>query len=48
MNKLNNEEMIKIQGGAFSYKALLGILGAGIVFFIGVVDGLINPRKCNG
>ena len=47
MKKLNNEEMIKVKGGAFSYKLLLGIFGAGIVFVIGVVDGLINPRKCN-
>jgi len=47
MNKLNNEEMIEVKGGAFSSKLLFGIFGTGIVFLIGVVDGLINPRKCN-
>jgi len=47
MKRLNDEEMIEVQGGAFSYKALLGLVGAGIVFLIGVIDGLINPRKCN-
>jgi len=47
MKILNNEEMIEVQGGAISYKALIGVMGAGIVFLIGVIDGLINPRKCN-
>lgn len=47
MNKLNNEEMIDLKGGAFSCKALAGLVGAGLVFLIGLIDGLINPRKCN-
>lgn len=42
--KLNNEEMFKIKGGSFKF---WGVIGAGIVFIIGVIDGLINPRKCN-
>ena len=45
MKKLNNEEMIKVKGGAVS--KFWGVIGAGIVFLIGLIDGLINPRKCN-
>jgi len=47
MNKLNNEEMINLKGGAISYKAIIALVGAGVAFLIGVIDGLINPRKCN-
>ena len=46
MNKLNNEEMLNIKGGAISWKVAAAI-GSAIVFIIGVVDGLINPKKCN-
>lgn len=45
--KLNNEEMINIRGGAIKFKFMAGILGGAIVFLVGLVDGLINPRKCN-
>ena len=44
MKKLNNEEMLNVKGGAGK---LWGVLGAGIVFLIGLIDGLLNPRKCN-
>lgn len=45
MKELNNEEMLNIKGGGVSN--FIGLIGAGIVFVIGVIDGLINPRKCN-
>ena len=45
MKKLNDEEMITVKGGAVG--KFWGMIGAGIVFLIGLIDGLINPRKCN-
>ena len=45
--KLNNEEMIEVKGGAINYKFLAGIVGGAVVFLIGLIDGLLNPRKCN-
>jgi len=47
MKSLNNNEMIEIRGGGISSKLIFGILGGAIVFLIGVVDGIINPRACN-
>mgnify|MGYP003559632918 CR=1 FL=1 len=44
---LNNEEMLKVKGGAFKYGLLAGLIGGAIVFVVGVIDGLLNPRKCN-
>lgn len=43
--KLQNEELINIQGGA-KY-GLLFALGAAAVFIIGVIDGILRPLKCN-
>lgn len=45
--KLNNEEMVKVVGGAISTKLFWGIVGSAIIFFAGLVDGIINPKKCN-
>jgi len=47
MIKLNNDEMINVKGGALNLNIALGIIGGAIIFVIGIVDGLINPRKCN-
>ena len=46
MKRLNNEEMMNIKGGAIGWK-ILAAIGAGAIFIIGVVDGFINPKKCN-
>lgn len=44
MVKLDNNELMKVSGGGFG----LGLLiGAGIVFLIGVIDGYVRPLKCN-
>ncbi len=43
---LDNEELLTITGGAFKLK-LISIVGGFVVFLIGVVDGIINPKKCN-
>lgn len=44
--KLNNEEMSKVMGGAISFK-IAAIIGGIIVFAVGLIDGIINPKKCN-
>ena len=47
MLELNNEQMMKVSGG---FQMSLGVfvgIGAAIVFVIGIIDGYINPNKCN-
>ena len=44
MNELNKEELKQIHGGGFG----LGLLiGAGIIFLIGVIDGYVRPLECH-
>ena len=45
MKELNNEEMMNVKGGALSFK-VAGLIGGALVFLIGFVDGLINPKRC--
>ena len=45
MEKINEKELKSIKGG-LSIWAILGI-AAGVVFGIGVFDGIIRPLKCN-
>ena len=46
MEKLRKNDLKKINGGGIS--ATVGILiGAGIVFLIGLIDGYVRPLKCN-
>ena len=47
MKKLNNEEMISIKGGGISSTFIWGIIGGAVVFLIGVLDGIVSPKKCN-
>ena len=47
MECINNEKLAEIKGGAFNWGILAGI-GAAISFIIGVIDGWVNPQKCNG
>ena len=46
MRKINNEEMKQINGGSRNWGILAGV-GAAVSFFIGIIDGWTNPRKCN-
>jgi len=44
MEKLNNEELQNITGGI---RLGLGLLiGAAVVFVIGVIDGFVRPLAC--
>lgn len=46
MKELNLNEMKEIQGGGVNWTVLAGI-GAFISLIAGIVDGYINPKKCN-
>ena len=44
--ELNNNELFKIYGG-FTKVGVISIVSALIAFISGLVDGYINPQKCN-
>lgn len=44
MEKLETKELQKISGGGLGTGLLIG---AGVIFLIGVIDGYIRPLKCN-
>lgn len=46
MVELNNKELMNIKGGGISFATGL-LIGAGIIFLIGVIDGYVRPLKCN-
>ncbi|MFI3260561.1 MAG: hypothetical protein R3Y13_02490 [bacterium] len=46
MKKLNNKELCEINGGAMSLTTYIGI-GLVVSFALGILDGIINPQKCN-
>ena len=46
MYQINNENLKEVKGGAVNWGLVAGI-GAVASFIIGVIDGLINPKKCN-
>lgn len=46
MKSLKHEELKKVKGGGINLSMIAGI-GSIVSFFVGVIDGLINPKKCN-
>lgn len=44
MEKLQNVELMNVYGGA---KLLWGIIGGLGILIVGIIDGFINPNKCN-
>lgn len=46
MIKLEKNEMKDISGGAVKWGVIAGI-GAFASFVFGIIDGIINPQKCN-
>lgn len=46
MNLIKNENLKTIKGGGINWSLMAGI-SAISSFIIGVIDGLINPKKCN-
>ena len=47
MNKLSNEEMLNIRGGAIKTRLIAALIGGLITFVAGLVNGIVNPQKCN-
>ena len=44
MKELDSKELMNINGGGLG----LGlVIGAGIVFLAGILDGFVRPLKCN-
>jgi len=46
MKKMKKTEMLKVNGGGISIGFGL-LIGAGVVFIIGLIDGFVRPLKCN-
>ena len=46
MEKLEKQELMNVQGGGLSL-GLGFLIGAAVVFVIGVIDGFMRPLKCN-
>jgi hypothetical protein len=47
--KLKDEEMYNVEGGAiknWKYGIFLGVAGL-ITLIVGIIDGYMNPQKCN-
>ena len=47
MNKLTNEEMLNIKGGGIKFRLIGVAIGGLITFVAGLINGLVNPQKCN-
>lgn len=45
MVKLNDQELLDINGGAISFGAIL-LIGGIVTFVIGLIDGYIRPLRC--
>lgn len=46
MKKINKKEMMSINGGGVNL-GFWALIGSGVVFLIGLVDGFVRPLKCN-
>ena len=47
INKLSNEEMLSVKGGAIKLRLMGVIIGGLVTFIAGLVNGLVNPQRCN-
>ena len=46
--RLKNDELLKVEGGAIKlFSALMAGLGALAALITGIIDGYLNPLKCN-
>lgn len=46
IKQLSNKELEEMNGGGFTLLGIGGAIAAGI-FLVGVIDGFVNPKKCN-
>lgn len=44
--ELQTKELLNIRGGGISFGAI-ALIGAGVAFVIGIIDGFTRPLKCN-
>lgn len=44
--ELKKEELLEINGGASKGAIIAGIV-SGVIFIIGIIDGMVRPLKCN-
>lgn len=44
--ELTKDELLNIRGGGISF-GVAALIGAGIAFIIGVIDGISRPLRCN-
>ena len=45
MKEINNQELECITGGNISLWTIIGV-SALVVFVVGIIDGIVNPRAC--
>ena len=45
MNKLNDNELMKINGGGINI-GIIALAAGGLTFLIGLFDGIVRPLKC--
>ncbi|MBQ9318800.1 MAG: bacteriocin [Bacilli bacterium] len=44
MQELSKDELMEVQGGGYG----LGLLiASGVVFLVGVIDGIVRPLNCH-
>lgn len=46
IKQLSNKELEEMNGGGLTLLGIGGAIAAGI-FLVGVIDGFVNPKKCN-
>lgn len=44
LKTLKKDELVKVKGGISA--AALTLIGLGIVFLIGLIEGLVRPLRC--
>lgn len=47
MNQLSKNELNNIEGGLLKNFTAWGVIGAGVTFIIGIINGYIRPLPCN-
>lgn len=47
MRELNENELLKIDGGGANPVLVTSIIGVVVTFVVGLLHGYSNPKKCN-
>ncbi len=46
MKNLNKKDLEQVYGGGFNF-GIAALIGAGVTFIIGVIDGYLRPLACH-